>query len=66
MSTRKSMMRSGVVVLPHLGRVLVHEVKREPGHFVWLDGFGWHDCLPIEDVLARSATGGDRCERTTS
>ncbi len=57
MSSGQSAMRFGEVVLPHLGRVLVHEVNREPGHFVWLDSFGWHDCLPTEDVLARSATG---------
>jgi hypothetical protein len=39
------------VTLPHLGTVLVTPCPGRPGHFLWLDGFGWHDCVPAEDAL---------------
>jgi hypothetical protein len=35
--------------LPWLGRVRVTMDPFEPGHFWWLDGFGWHDCSDRED-----------------
>jgi hypothetical protein len=42
------------VVLPVLGRCTVAEVKNEPGHYLWLDLMGWHDCTRGEDAIIRS------------
>jgi len=35
--------------LPVIGNKPVREDPHEPGHWLWQDFFGWHDCLPSED-----------------
>lgn len=47
----EAMMDCPEIHLPHLGKRTVREVKKEPGHWEWLDFFGWHDCSPDEDKL---------------
>lgn len=36
-----------------LGWRHVQEVPSEPGHFLWWDSFGWHDCTREEDQRVR-------------
>jgi hypothetical protein len=37
------------ITLPHLGTRQIAPHPREPGHYLWLDAFGWHDCSRSED-----------------
>lgn len=43
------------VHLPHLGLRTVAEDRLHPGHYLWLDMLGWHDCAVMEDALIRVA-----------
>ncbi len=43
------------VDLPGLGVRPVRPCSYEPGHWLWLSSFGWHDCTPTEDQLCRDA-----------
>jgi len=43
------------IKLPALGRVAVTESVREPGHFLWMSLFGWHDCTTREDAIIRES-----------
>ncbi len=38
-----------------LGWRNVRPAPREPGHFLWWDSFGWHDCTREEDQRVRDA-----------
>ena len=37
------------IKLPVLGQVRVTMDPLEPGHYWWLNDFGWHDCSADED-----------------
>ena len=41
------------VPLPH-GVFAFVPVAREPGHFLWLDLLGWHDCTLREDAIVNA------------
>jgi len=35
--------------LPNIGVTYIMADSKEPGHFLWLSRFGWHDCSVSED-----------------
>jgi len=41
------------VRFPFLGEREIREDDKEPGHFLWLSSFGWHDCSRSEDKLSQ-------------
>jgi hypothetical protein len=41
------------ITLPHLGKRTITEDPKQPGHYLWLDSFGWHDCSITEDKFIK-------------
>lgn len=47
-----------MVDLGIIGKRWVAPASREPGHYLWLSVFGWHDCTWQEDAIIAMAGDG--------
>ena len=48
--------------IPFIGGKPITDSPHENGHWLWMDGFGWHDCTTKEDAEIATVMDADAAE----